>query len=209
MRTNCYTDGSVAYDLTDDTCTLLATPPIASNMSRNVDYDVAIADKAQLRSPTDVACPYGNNTVQTTHSGEQFKILCNKDFAGYGDYCPYSLDPPYGCHPHADSLEECMEICSKAHPLCTGVSWNVDLENGWENCYLKDDITTSAPTSWVYALPTLETYANPSTFRCRRRLSGDSKPTQFLESSHRVKHTLILLSTCLRMQLPYVTLPKS
>jgi hypothetical protein len=32
-----------------------------------------------------------------------------------------------------------MEMCAEAHPLCKGVSWNVDMIAGYGNCYLKND----------------------------------------------------------------------
>lgn len=38
-----------------------------------------------------------------------------------------------------DSLAECMDICSRTHPLCKGVSWNPDMLHGYGNCYLKSD----------------------------------------------------------------------
>lgn len=38
-----------------------------------------------------------------------------------------------------DTLAECLEICSQAHPLCKGVSWNADMLMGYGNCYLKNN----------------------------------------------------------------------
>jgi hypothetical protein len=78
-------------------------------------------------------------------SGEEFVIYCNVDFYGFGDYCPYSLGP-LGCPPHADTMADCLEICSEVHPLCKGVSWNPDMKPGYGNCYLKDDVSGGKPS---------------------------------------------------------------
>ena len=106
---------------------------------RNATGSKAVADSAQLASPPkqDLACPYESNSTQTLDSGEEFEILCGQDFfeAG-GDYCPWESYPSQ-CPFHTDSLDECMQRCSDAHPLCKGVSWNPDMLDGYANCYLK------------------------------------------------------------------------
>ena len=40
-----------------------------------------------------------------------------------------------------------MDVCAGAHPLCLGISWNVDMKSGWGNCYPKNNITDSDTSS--------------------------------------------------------------
>jgi hypothetical protein len=48
-----------------------------------------------------------------------------------------------------------MNLCSKSHPLCTGVSFNPDMQKGYANCYPKSSYSNSAQTgsgsgqSWI------------------------------------------------------------
>ena len=122
----------------DNTCYMLGGTPNASNLTSNPDNFIAIPHSSQLQAQSNTACPYTDTSYQTTQSGEQFLILCDKDFGGFGDYCPYS-EGRFRCPAHTDSLEQCMELCSHAHPLCKGVSWNPDLIAGYANCYFKND----------------------------------------------------------------------
>lgn len=104
---------------------------------RNATGYKAIADAEQLTAPDDTACPYEQLSTQTTQDGQTFQILCNQDFDGAGgDYCPYET-LPYKCYRHADSFEECLQLCSEAHPLCKGVTFNPDMQSGFGNCYFK------------------------------------------------------------------------
>lgn len=104
----------------------------------NANGSRAIAVASQLAMPDEqaLACPYDALSFQTVGS-EQFQIICNQDFGGDGgDYCAYEEEPAK-CPRHTETLEECMQFCSEAHPLCKGVSWNADLLDGFGNCYLK------------------------------------------------------------------------
>ena len=116
----------------------------------------AVADAQQIQEPADLSCPYQNNSIQTTQSGEQFEILCGVGFPGWGDYTPYTIADMYGSasdsiasihevNPHADSLQECMEICSSVHPLCQAVEFNIDVTFSYGNCYLKNDPFAQQP----------------------------------------------------------------
>lgn len=101
---------------------------VGASGSDDTLYNLAVADKSQLpptSGPPYGECPYSNKSIQTTSLGEEFSILCNIDLGVYaGDYCAdnYSSED-YKCTPHADTMEECLEICSKAHPLCKGVTF--------------------------------------------------------------------------------------
>ncbi|KAK3717681.1 hypothetical protein LTR37_005748 [Vermiconidia calcicola] len=137
-RPRCY---GVWWDTDDQECYFLNDGLGTSNLTSSSSISIAIADRSQLVEPADTSCPYADGSMQTLANTEEFLIYCDKDFGGYGDYCPDNLQAEgSGCPPHADTLEECMQICSDAHPLCTGVSFNPDLELGYANCYLKSDL---------------------------------------------------------------------
>lgn len=93
--------------------------------------------------PLTLTCPYQNNSVIETSEGMPFRIACDRDMAGWGDYFPWDLD----YRPHTDTMAECMEICAHAHPLCLGVAWNADLSAGFGNCYLKNEQNGTFGTS--------------------------------------------------------------
>ncbi|KAF2805531.1 uncharacterized protein BDZ99DRAFT_466511 [Mytilinidion resinicola] len=85
-------------------------------------------------------CPFDNLSIQTVRNVEQFTIHCDQVIGGY-DLCfdEYfsCLPSPYSGFWHADSLQECMEICADSHPLCQGVSWNPSQTIGFANCWPK------------------------------------------------------------------------
>lgn len=104
-----------------------------------VSGEKAVANATQLATPDEegLACPYDTYSYHTTESGQDFQILCGQDFGvDAGNLCPYE-GYPFKCTRHADSLVDCMQYCSEAHPLCKGVSWNADMIGGYGNCYLK------------------------------------------------------------------------
>ena len=89
------------------------------------------------------SCPYLDNSLIKTQDGEEFRIVCDLDYSVFGGpYCPDNL---LQCDKHADSLAECMEYCSEAHPLCKAVSWFPDMYFGYGNCAFKDDPFGGAP----------------------------------------------------------------
>lgn len=142
-RPPCY---AVQYYSTGQ-CGLLGFDTDTSKFIIDTDVVVGVVTGNQLAAPLDLSCPYTNASIVTSSSGEEFEILCNTDFAGFGDYTPYSIaeeystavSDHYGVPPHADSLDECLEICSSVHPLCNGVSYNPDMNDGHGNCYLKNN----------------------------------------------------------------------
>ena len=133
-----------AYDPSTAHCLLYNSAFPTSNTTSG-GYDIGIARSSQFRTPIDVSCPYTESSIQTLESGERFQILCDVTFDdAAGNYCPDNL-ARWQCIPHADTLEECMEYCSHAHPLCRGVSWWPGLEPGYANCYLMATPTESRP----------------------------------------------------------------
>lgn len=101
----------------------------------STEMHLAVARKDDLQG-FDTTCPYDNGTVHQ-ENGANFTIHCNQDILG-GDYSPSrTLHGVY----HADSLSQCMRLCTEAHSLCTGVSWNPDMKKGYGNCYPKFNFT--------------------------------------------------------------------
>jgi hypothetical protein len=98
---------------------------------------------------TDISCPFTNGTDQTTSNGMKFQIYCNQDM-NLNDYCPIGGPTPGKrdgvCPYHADTLDECMDICSRAAPLCQAVAWNPDESDGYGNCYPK---TALSPANYI------------------------------------------------------------
>lgn len=140
-RPRCY---GVSFDSNGPTCYLKPDSATTGNLTTWKGWTSALANATQLASPANVSCPYPANSIQTTRSGLEFEVLCNLDRVGEGDYCPPSS---VTCPSHADSLEECMDTCAKAHPLCQGVSWNVDMTEGFANCYLKNSLAGTPSSS--------------------------------------------------------------
>lgn len=132
----CY---GVVYQPSNSSCWELTnrTASVESNLETNSKMAVALADPNQL-SLANTSCPYANNSVQTSSAGVDFTIKCSMAVPT-GAYCPWSSE---FCPTHVDSLEECMDICAAAHPLCESASWNPGMIHGYQNCYLK---TASQP----------------------------------------------------------------
>ena len=155
-RPPCY---AIEYHTTGR-CSLLGATTDTSSFVVDQNVIVGVVTGNQLAAPLDLSCPYKNASLTTSSSGEEFEVFCNTDFAGFGDYTPYSIAEEYssavtdhyGVPPHADSLDECMEICSNVHPLCNGVSYNPDMTYGYGNCYLKNNPWEYPP---VHADPSL------------------------------------------------------
>ncbi|OKL56062.1 hypothetical protein UA08_08619 [Talaromyces atroroseus] len=141
--TNCITSCSeedyycygIVYQASNSSCWELTnkTASTESNLATNTDLITALADQSQLFI-ANTSCPYQNQTKQTSSSGVDFTINCNMEVTA-GSYCPWSSTL---CPVHVDSLEECMDICVDAHPLCRAASWNPGMIHGYQNCYLYD-----------------------------------------------------------------------
>jgi PAN domain len=136
-RPRCF---GVAYTIANGACWLktagiVNSPQISSD---NGTHSALVNPTSQL-NVTNTDCPFNNGSPQLIDSGLNFTIHCNQDFGG-GDYCPNSpIGNSTGCPFHTNSLSECMQLCSEAHPLCSGVSYNPDMIDGYANCYLKND----------------------------------------------------------------------
>jgi len=130
-RPRCY---GAAYNI-NGTCYIKSDNVSVSDLTTNLNITAGLSNSSQLATPLDISCPYPPNSFQKTEDGMEFEILCDLDMAGYGDYCPSSS---VTCPTHTSTMEECMQLCSQSHPLCLGVSWNVDMVAGFANCYLKN-----------------------------------------------------------------------
>lgn len=134
----CY---AVSYNIDTKICWMKNSVP-SSTKAENGTHS-AIASTAQLDG-ANTTCPYSNQEWVTTSSGLSFQISCGRDFSGK-DYSPINWNFLH----HTDTLEECMDLCAAAHPLCHAVAWNVDMLDGYANCYPK----TSGDTSLLVTSP--------------------------------------------------------
>lgn len=141
LRPRCY---GISYRPSDGSCFYKGNETNTIALFNNSSLSSAIANSTQLQSPTNLTCPYLDNGIATTDNGMEFQILCDQDLKGIGDYC--ATNGNYSCPLHSDSLDECLDLCANAHPLCRGVSWNPDMIDGYANCYLKDS-TSGDPMS--------------------------------------------------------------
>ncbi|KAF2088556.1 hypothetical protein K490DRAFT_64604 [Saccharata proteae CBS 121410] len=120
------------------------------DLTSNTTVHSAIAQASEL-SPTALSnvCPFPNDTVQSTDSGMQYRVLCGfDDFEKTSAFCPQ--ENPMGevsasntsCrYWHADTLQGCAQWCSTLHPLCLGVTFNPDMGDGFANCYPKNNLS--------------------------------------------------------------------
>jgi hypothetical protein len=112
------------------------------------DYTTHSAFAVNINTNPNTACPWTNASDHSTPNGMDFEVLCDQDLP-FNDFCPLSgaaSTLPRGnglCTYHADSLEECMELCSQTHPLCKAVTYNPDMRGGYGNCYPKSDFSAS------------------------------------------------------------------
>ena len=77
----------------------------------------------------------------------EFTVLCDQDMP-FDDYCPDNGPTSTAlqngiCPYHADSLEDCMELCSAAIPLCKAVTYNPGMDTSYGNCFTKTDFSPS------------------------------------------------------------------
>ena len=144
-RPRCY---AAAFDADRDDCLLFTETyvPESDDESGRL-YQLGIASRSQLEPSDDTfACPYSSHSTMEMGSGPTFDIFCDTDFGpDAGNLCPDNF-APWECPPHADSLDGCLSHCSRAHPLCRGVTWNHDMAGGFGNCYLKRDPTNYTRT---------------------------------------------------------------
>lgn len=141
----------VTYYTQNQTCSFksigINSSYASTTASDNVNVNSALVNVTQMAG-LDPTCPYQNNSVINTSEGLPFHIYCNQDMGGIGDYFPWGVTD----RAHTETMMECMELCSHAHPVCLGVSWNADLTSGYGNCYLKS--SQGVPTTVGYVTHT-------------------------------------------------------
>lgn len=106
----------------------------ASMIDDVATHNAVISPSSQLTN-TDTTCQYTNGSTQTTDNGLAMQISCNLEIENES-YCPQNST---SCPWHATNLSDCMDLCSKAHPLCTAVSYNPGMRAGYSNCYPKSE----------------------------------------------------------------------
>lgn len=141
IRDLCY---GVSFNIPKGECYLKGKNITSSRPYTDKDTLSALARASQLR-PLDNTCPYPNSTVHTTRSRMDFEIKCEVGMPAYGDYCPDNANSDT-CNYHADSLDECMELCSTSHPLCVAVGFHPAMVDGFHNCYPKNAVNASGFT---------------------------------------------------------------
>lgn len=140
----------VAYNFETQICfyknqSILNTTPVKQPQTHS-------AFATNINTDPETACPWTNASDHSTPNGMDFEILCDQDMP-FDDFCPWfgpTSTPPRDngvCPYHADSLEECMELCSQTHPACKAVSYNPDMKEGYGNCYPKSDFSASTYSS--------------------------------------------------------------
>lgn len=124
----------VLWQESNSSCWELSAPTTitVANLTTSDTRDIALANSTQMSG--DPSCPYANNSVLNTPEGLDFKLSCNMEISG-NDLCPWHADL---CPSHAVTLEECMEACVQAHPLCEAAMWNPGYLAGYLNCFLKN-----------------------------------------------------------------------
>lgn len=109
---------------------------------------VGFAHDTQMTPPDPtVICPYPNLSTQNAVNGAPFNIFCGAIYVG-GDLSPdyisstpdYNVSPIGGFHNgwswHADSFNDCMDMCATSHPLCRVFQFAPGY--AWANCFLKN-----------------------------------------------------------------------
>lgn len=98
--------------------------------------------------PLDKDCPAADLSTHTL-GDIGYTVHCGKDIGGF-DTCwsgyPQCLQSPFIGFYHATSLEDCLQVCVKEHPLCRGVVYNPTLELGFANCWPKTGFPTTLDT---------------------------------------------------------------
>jgi hypothetical protein len=125
----CY---GISYNFNDAHCYLKNASVVGTTVNGNdkVTHSALVAPTSQLTA-LDSTCPFSDSAIAKANNGMPFQVHCGKDISG-GDYCPPSTNS--SCPVHATSLSDCMEQCSDSHPLCTGVSFDPGMDNGYANC---------------------------------------------------------------------------
>ncbi|KAF1990060.1 hypothetical protein K402DRAFT_247218 [Aulographum hederae CBS 113979] len=126
----CY---GVAFRYGDGACFMKGDNITISDSRDSPDSHIGVARTSQFQGP-DPSCPYRTGSTHNSTNGEPFEIQCNTDMPG-SDLAPFNF-PTWPIH--ADSLDECMDVCSTAlGQFCAAVAYNPGMEHGYANCYPK------------------------------------------------------------------------
>ncbi|KAF2736007.1 hypothetical protein EJ04DRAFT_511298 [Polyplosphaeria fusca] len=123
--------GAVAFDHQGLKCYLMNST-VTTDLGRPLaNWTLGIANRTQL-APLSRDCT-NNAANQTSQNGLPFTIACGQAVQGL-DVCGTDS---FDCRKHTATLADCLDHCSTLHPLCTGVTWDARMENGFQNCYPK------------------------------------------------------------------------
>lgn len=135
---NCYPKNSTAQDFDDH-----RAPSSISHQSA----------KALLEAAPDECLSIVNTTV-TASNGADFKLSCDEDRPGNDVTAPR----------HTPSLLTCVNSCAThTGNKCTGIVFDANMVNGYENCYLKAAIGGSAVKLGGFTFAVRQIAANIST----------------------------------------------
>ncbi|KAH9206947.1 hypothetical protein DL95DRAFT_484425 [Leptodontidium sp. 2 PMI_412] len=124
--------GTAAFDSTAQKCYFKNTTVTEVGAVVREGWTLGVANRTQYQ-PLPTECS-NNGANQKAQNGLNFTVYCNQTVNGF-DACP---DDAPECRAHADTLDECLDICSTLHPICTGVAWDPSLKLGYVNCYPKN-----------------------------------------------------------------------
>jgi len=136
----------IAYNFVEQICYFKNQSILSTTPTRDDQTHSAFA--ININPTPKTACPWTNGSDHSTPNGMDFDVLCNQDMT-FNDFCPWfgpTSTPQRDigvCPYHADSLEECMELCSQTHPACKAVAYDPSMGLGYGNCYPKSDFSAS------------------------------------------------------------------
>jgi hypothetical protein len=133
----CY---GIAYNVPDGFCYLKNSSVVGTTTTTDSSTHSAFVTPFSQLLAADTSCPFDDNSAQNATNGMEFDVHCGKDIKG-GDFCPTGTNAT--CPWHAASLSDCMNLCSASHPLCSAVSYNADMLEGYANCYPKSNVASA------------------------------------------------------------------
>ncbi|KAK8044734.1 hypothetical protein PG993_004758 [Apiospora rasikravindrae] len=127
----------------DDLDSSIAVPNLSGNGAgtlwpgtRGAEVEAPLSPRASSSSP----CPDANNTKIADSKGMEYNILCGTSIIG----------SDVGSPAPADSLANCLDLCTKTQGTCAGVTYN------GTHCHRKDFVGPSA------IKPTVSLSGNPA-----------------------------------------------
>lgn len=124
--------GAAAFDSTARKCFFKNSTITEVGAVAREGWTLGIANRTQYE-PLSTECS-NNGANQEAKNGLTFTLYCDQTVVGF-DACP---DDSPECRAHTESLNECLDVCSTLHPICTGVAWDPSLTFGFLNCYPKN-----------------------------------------------------------------------